>query len=327
MHFGKSTRGAAALLTLGLTLAAAATTAQAAPQWYNGVSVQSTIYNPCLRSTEVGAVARAGYRIDPATTRAGDVFYGHAEFGAATYVGGGCSNIDQAAELDVVLPPGVRLAIDAKHRVQCFYADNSSGGQTDPKCPTKAINGVYGPQFTHGDGGGAWDMPPGREYEVVFPLVSTRALKGPAGGPCPQTLNDLSIDKQRDCLLIALHVADGTDDPWLLPNEQMIIAPGAGGRATLKAPRTVRLARLRTKGLAVTLKVPKAGGKATVTLRQGKRTVGRLTRRHLRKGKVTLRVRLSEAGRARLRHGAKLTVVVKLTKPKATLRASVAAKP
>ena len=105
----------------------------------------------------------------------------------------------------------------------------------------------------------------------------------------------------------------------------MVIGAGAGGGATLKAPRSARPARLRAKGLTVTLKVPKAGGKATVTLKQGKRTLGRLTRRHLRKGKVSLRVRLSKAGRAHVRKG-KLTVLVKLSKPKATLRTSVTAK-
>jgi hypothetical protein len=51
-----------------------------------------------------------------------------------------------------------------------------------------------------------------------------------------------------------------------------------------------------------------------------------VTRPHLRKGKVSVRVRLSKAGRARLRHAAKLTVVARLSEPKVTLRVSVTAK-
>ena len=190
----------------------------------------------------------------------------------------------------------------------------------------KAVNGVYGPQFTHGDGGGAWDLPPGRQFEVVFPLVSNRALKGPAGGPCPQTLNDLSVDRgeQRDCLLIALHVADGTRNPWLLPDEQMVIGAGAGGGASLEGSTqraTLPPARQGAGG--------HAQGAEGRRQRHGDAQAGQAHARQRdapasAQGQGALRVRLSKAGRSHL-HKGKLAVVAKLSKPKATLRASVRA--
>ena len=90
-------------------------------QWFNGVSVQSTIYNPCLGISEVGAVAQAGYRIDPGRHARGRRLLRAREVRRPPPTSAGAAGTtDMAAELDVVLPPGVRLAIDAKHPVQCF---------------------------------------------------------------------------------------------------------------------------------------------------------------------------------------------------------------
>jgi hypothetical protein len=313
MQSGRSIRGAAALLAVAATLLAASS-AQAAASWHNGVAVTSSLFNPCLGISEFGAMAQAGYLTDVATTHPGDVFYAHALFGAATHVGGNCTDRDQFGELDVILPPGVALAIDGKHPVYCFFEDTGGTEQRDPTCPTHAVNGAYGPSFPHGDGGGPWDMPPGRTLEVQFPVRTSRALRGPAGGHCPQDLGDLAIDHQRDCLLVALHVADGTGDPWLLPNVDMVVAPGAA-RPTLSAVRHVRA---RARRVTVTLALPRAGATARVTVRQGKRTLGRLTRRHLRKGKVRLHMRLSRKARP-----GRITVIAKVSRPKATLRTSV----
>src|SRR3954471_11330692 len=102
---------------------AVAGSARAAVAWHDGAAISSTLCNPCLQITEGGAVAQAGYQTDPATTHAGDVFYGHAVFGAATHVGGDCTDTDQAAELDLVLPPGVTPAVDARHPIKCLYED------------------------------------------------------------------------------------------------------------------------------------------------------------------------------------------------------------
>jgi hypothetical protein len=344
-------RSASVLVALGALLAAAAAAADAAPSWHDGVAAQSYVFNPCLNITEFGALAQTGYSSDPAATHAGDVFYAHVLFGAATYVGGNCTNTDQAAELDVSPPPGVSLAVSAANPIYCFYTDSSNTGQPLSPCPTHGVNGTYGTMLPAGDGGGAWDMPPGRTIEVQFPLVSNRELRGPAGGHCPDTLDELNAGQPRDCLLAPVHVLDGSDDPWLLPNEDMVIAAapatgtghgttpgGAGGsapgsgsgahHASLKAPGHVRMRALLSRGLRVALALPSAGASATLTLLQGHHTLGHVTKRHLKAGRVSVTLKLSKSGRRRLRHAshAKLMLVEKLSNPKVTLRRTVLAK-
>lgn len=339
------------LLPVALALGAlfgTAASANAAPSWHDGVAAISYVYNPCLSIQEFGGMSQAGYSSDPAATRAGDVFYGHVLFGAATFVGGGCGNTDQHAEVDVSLPPGVSLAIDGAHPIYCFYQDGSDPAQSNPTCPTHAVNGTYGLMLPAGDGGNAWDMPPGRTLEVQFPLVSNRELKGPAGGHCPDTLDELALGQPRDCLIAPTHMIDGSADPWLLPNEDMVIAPAATGpspggsgtpkpgtnsgggavHASVKAPGHVRMRALLSKGLRVVLTLPGAGATARLSLMQGHHTLGHVTRRHLKSGRVTVKLKLSKVGRKRLGHArhAKLTLVEKLSNPKLTLRRTVVVK-
>jgi len=280
----KSVRPVAALLLSVAAVLAGGASAYAAQTWTDGQPAQSSVYNPCLDITEFGALAQTGYQSDPGVTRVGDVFYGHALFGAATHVGGNCTDTDQAAEVDLVLPPGVSLAVDAKHPIYCFYIDGNGPGQTNTTCPTHTANGTNGPMLPAGDGGAAWDMPPGRTLEVQFPLVTNRELKGPAGGHCPETLDEIGISPQRDCLLLAVHVLDGTSDPWLLPNAEMFIAPAArAGAVRLSAPKSVKLSSLIAHGLTATLSVPSSGTTATLTLRQGSRTLGKVTKKGLKR--------------------------------------------
>jgi len=98
--------------------------------------------------------------------------------------------------------------------------------------------------------------------------------------------------------------------------------------ASVKAPGHVRMRALLSKGLRVVLTLPSAGATARLSLMQGHHTLGHVTRRHLKAGRVTVKVKLSKAGRARLRHArhAKLTLVEKLSNPKLTLRRTVVAK-
>jgi hypothetical protein len=318
-------RHVAALLSVAAAALIGASTASADATWHDGQTLDSHLYNPCLDITEFGAVAQAGYQTDPATTRAGDVFYGHAVFGAATHVGGNCTDTDQAAELDLVLPPGVSLAVDAAHPIYCFYVEDNGASGPNPTCPTHAVNGIYGPMLPAGDGGAGWDMPPGRTLEVQFPLVSDRELKGPAGGHCPETLDEIGTSPQRDCLLLAVHVADGSDDPWLLPNVEMVVAPGPA-KPALSAAKRVKLSSLLAHGLTATLGVPSAGSTASLTLKQGSHTLGKVTRRSLPAGKVTVRVTLSTAAKRKLRHAksAHLTLVGRIGS--ATLKQAVLAK-
>jgi hypothetical protein len=218
---------AAAVAAGALALAPAA---RADNNWNEGV-YQSTTYTQCVVDvTEVGADAWAGYQADPNNPpKPGDVFYGHAVFGAAT----SACNGDMAAEVDVVLPPGVSLAIDSDHPIFCLYNDPDGPVVQNPTCPTRTVPGAYGPTFLDKDGGSAWDLPPGRTFQIAFPLRTTRQLEGPAGGNCPQSVDDLPFYTQYDCLIAAVHIIDGDTDPWLAPDVQMFT-----GAASVPPPHT-----------------------------------------------------------------------------------------
>jgi hypothetical protein len=279
-------------------LALAASTAHAAEQWNDGVPAMSTLVKCVINLQETGAIAEAGYLADPSKLpQAGQVFYGHAVFGATTDTA--CSSGDQLAELDLVLPPGVSLAIDAAHPITCLYTDDGGPGGNYPTCPTHAMAGAYGPAIASDDAGHAWTMPTGREFDVRFPLKSDRRLAGPAGGHCPQSVDEIPAYPQRDCLLVALHVIDGYSDPWLAPSEELFIDPASAGPApaTTPAPNAkpmpvvariaftrAHLAAVAKKGLALTVRCATAcSGKVKVGV--GAATATRL---HLATGALTL---------------------------------------
>jgi hypothetical protein len=234
--------------------------AQAAPTWHDGEKVSSKLQNACLGNVEFGALAYAGFRVDASSLPGpGQVFYGHAVFGAATTVGGtGCGKSDQHAEVDVVLPQGVSLAVSAANPIYCFHEDQGASEVKDETCPTHAINGTYGPALPPQDGSAAWDLPVGRLFEIQFPLVTTRQLKGPAGGNCPQALSELR--QRNDCLVTAVHVADGDTDPWLLPSVTMATRAAARLVARIVPAKGQTLSRaLRAKALLANCTLSAAG--------------------------------------------------------------------
>jgi hypothetical protein len=152
------------------------------------------------------------------------------------------------------------------------------------------------------------------------------------------------LNQPHDCLITAVHIADGTSDPWLLPNMEMVLAAAPAGApqapaapsnpkpttgtAALKVPKHVRLSALLGRGITVTLTVPKQGASASLKLVTGHRTLARATKRRLRAGVVKVRLRLSRKGRNWLRHrrSARLTLVEKLSDPRVTLHRSLLAK-
>src|SRR4051794_18550506 len=94
---------------------------------------------PACHRPQGGSWSRRALSKDRADLRG--VFYGHADFGATTDTA--CSSGDQVAELDIILPPGVSLAVDAAHPISCLYADNDGPKANYPTCPTHTIAGAY----------------------------------------------------------------------------------------------------------------------------------------------------------------------------------------
>lgn len=328
---------AALAVTAALLLAPAA---HADQQWADGV-YQSTTYTQCvIGTTEVGADAWTGYLVDQAKPPApGQVFYGHVEFGAAT----SACNGDQQAEVDLVLPPGVALAVDAGNPIQCFYYDADQVLVKDPTCPTHATNGTYGPLLPAGDGGAAWDMPPGRTTVIDFPLKATRQLTGPAGGHCPQSVDDFPYYHQYDCLLAAVHVIDGDTDPWLAPDVQLFTGAGsAAAQVTLAVPKGQSLKRVaKQRSLAVTCTAGAAGRcavRATIPATQARKlglhVAGKATtyvlasgsKRLAGAGTATVKLALSHQAAAALAHARSLRVTVAATDGAATAKRSVTLK-
>lgn len=209
---------------IGLLIATAALVAapaaNAADQWYDG-QVQTSILENCFTfEDEYGAGAYVGQYADAAKLpRPGDVFFVHVIFEALTEADCG---VEQHAEVDLVLPHGVSIAPDSKHPIACFYSDD--GGATEPRkptCPTHGVTGTYGRMLPPQNGGGAWDLPVGRTFELQVPLKSTRRLDV-TGGPCQSTLTEV-VSEPSDCLVGAVHVIDGQSDPWIVPHKQLFV--------------------------------------------------------------------------------------------------------
>jgi hypothetical protein len=202
-----------------------AAAASAKPRWNEGKMERSTVQScasvvagqPVLTA---GILAHAGFRADPkALPRVGQTFYGRAFIGGA---GDPC--VTQMAKLELVLPAGVRLAITRATPIRCtsITPDTSSAVSSAEGCPRSPIRGTYGPWLARTNRqDGLWELPRGQGYLIDFPLRSTRTLKGIARGvpacarpafgpPCPAA-------KARDYLQVAVHVADGNTNPWVVP--------------------------------------------------------------------------------------------------------------
>lgn len=282
-----------ALTVLSLALLAGAPAATAAMQWNVGTSETSEVMS-CLGFAEPGAGATASYQADPqALPKPGERFYGRVVFGAV----GGC--VDQHAQVEFVLPSGVSIAPDAAHPIRCSYTDDNDQTEASyPDCPARPSHGTYGLAVNPTDQP-AWPMPRGRAIAIDVPLVTTRELRGPAGGPCPETLGELTLAHGFDCLVTAVHIADGSLDPWLLPDVQLITAPGAapaphapaGGLSVRMALRASLHAARRT-GLAVAVRGVQGRVRVTVVDARG-HVLGRASRR----GAGLVRVRLSRRSR------------------------------
>ncbi|MGH2893812.1 MAG: hypothetical protein ACRDPM_11190, partial [Solirubrobacteraceae bacterium] len=214
-------------------LAVRASSAWASLQWHDGQPATSTF--TCLGELVQGADVVAGYQADPSRLpQAGEVFYGHVGFGAAIPT---CDGATQYGEVDLILPPGVSLAVDASHPITCTYTDINGPTVPNPTCPTTTDNhGIYGPALSPHGPASAWQLPAGRWFEIQFPLRADRQLRGEAGGYCPLTVDQIS-DTPNDCLGAVLGLAAGdADNPWLLAHEGLVINPAATPTPTPTPP-------------------------------------------------------------------------------------------
>jgi len=219
-------RSSLVVAAAAIGLLAAAPSAWAALQWNDGQVATSTFM--CVGQLVQAADVVAGYQADPSSLpKAGDVFYGHVGFGAAIDT---CGGGPQYAEVDLVLPPGVSMAVDASHPITCTYTDSSAPTVTvtNPTCPTNTDDhGTYGPALSPNGPASAWALPAGRWFEIQFPLRSDRQLQGEAGGYCPQTVQEVLRSLQNDCLGVAFGLSDGAGNPWLVAHEGLVIDPAA----------------------------------------------------------------------------------------------------
>ena len=223
---GRTASGVLAL-AVGLSLVLPAGAA-GKPKWISGQHVNSTVHSCVFGDDRAGVLAEASFRADPRRLpRRGQTFYGRAFIGDA---GGGC--VTPFAQLQVVLPLGVKLAISRRTPVRC----RSFASPTSPivplsrtqGCPRRAARGTYGlllNRTTRQDG--LWELPPGEGYYVEFPLRSKRRLKGiesavPScpraadGPPCPR-------DDAKDNQQVAALVSDGDTNPWVVPHVGLLV--------------------------------------------------------------------------------------------------------
>jgi len=192
-----------------------------------------------------------------------------------------------------------------------------------------------------GDGGAAWDMPPGRTTVIDFPLKTTRQLEGPAGGHCPQSVDDFPYDHRYDCLLAAVHVLDGDTDPWLAPDVEMFTGGGSPvTHVTLAVPKGQHLRTVAKKrALAVTCRATVAercAVRATIPAKQARKlhlsvakkvkayVLASGSKRMARAGTARVKLKLSrKAAAARARS---LRIAVAATDGSATARRTVTLK-
>jgi hypothetical protein len=218
----------AAAASLTLPMAAAAK-----PRWISGQMVRSTVTScasivagvPVLTA---GVLAEASFKADPKRLpKTGQVFY------ARVFIGGaGEPCVTQYAQLQVVLPLGVELAISSRRPVRCTHFTSTDSPIVPltraDGCPRRASRGTYGVQFdrtTRADG--LWELPRGQGYFVDFPLRSSRKLKGIAAGqPLCGRVEDAppcSRKEVRDNLQAAIFVIDGDTDPWVAPHVGLFV--------------------------------------------------------------------------------------------------------
>lgn len=200
-------------------LVLAALPARAVTQWYDGPWVFSEMQNCVTGVRGTGSGIRLGFEADPKqAARVGQTFYARAIFGMVS----GCVQ-PQHASLELVMPHGAALAVDAAHPIRCeISADGGKTFSPYTPCVVAPKHGTYG-QALAPDGQPEWTLPYARIFIVDFPVRATIPMRGLAGGVCPRDLDELLTLPHDNCLIAVFHVADGFRDPWLLPHQNLVV--------------------------------------------------------------------------------------------------------
>jgi uncharacterized repeat protein (TIGR02543 family) len=164
-----SAKRLAVVLALAMPL-----TASAAQKWLDG-GMQTTSHLNCISgSIEMLSDELIGYWGDDQATwpAVGDVFYTRVMM---ANVGNVCSGY-YAAHMELILPAGTALAIDAANPIRCYANRFSDPPGAANNCPTSLSVGSYG--YNLDSTAGPWALPMGWMIQVWVPIYSTKKMSG-----------------------------------------------------------------------------------------------------------------------------------------------------
>lgn len=156
--------------------------------WYNGAitsigSVMSCGSNPPIFATRVMGYAGFSHPPPDFSPALGEVFYTHVVLG---HPGNPCSG--SAVGIELILPPGIKIANSANDPVFCFSIipnpNRPLNLDVDPDygCPTSFPPGLEGYAVRLLRGGlnhsGAWGMHMGMWLEILIPVRATQVQTG-----------------------------------------------------------------------------------------------------------------------------------------------------
>ena len=180
-HGARSAPGKAAATAATRSLGAVTAAARAAKKrWLRGKLSHTYERNPVTGVRSVSTVEFVAYKgkRDRSFPRVGNVYLGQVWAGRA-----GDPTAGTEIVTEVKLPKHTRFAIGARHKVRCYKgkADGSFRRLRGRKCPNRPERGRYGWRFV--PPAGSWDVPRGRWIQVIFPLRSSKRLKGIQAAP------------------------------------------------------------------------------------------------------------------------------------------------
>lgn len=150
------------------------------PRWLRGRLSHTYERNPVSGIRKVSTVEYVAYKgkRDRSFPRVGNVYLGQIWAGRA-----GDSSAGDEIVTEVKLPKRTRFAIGGNRKVRCYKgkANGTFRQLRGRKCPNRPVRGTYGWRFVPPTG--SWDVPTGRWIQVIFPIRSSKRLKGALAAP------------------------------------------------------------------------------------------------------------------------------------------------